>query len=247
MGVPFWAIEMAARFWQDAGGAEDAPRSLRRAIANALPLTVVLLPALRLAGIDVWLRSQRIVCRLDVHDRPLRACLVARYGQGIVFLDGADPDDEQRVSLAHEVAHFLKEYWTPRHRAAERLGPHVLEVLDGDRAPRHEERVQALLAQVPIGYHVHLLDRCPDGQYATPDIASAEYAADVLAYELLAPSSAVLDAVGALPTVQQREAASALLRDVYRLPAAAATRYAALLLHQEDHSGSFLRQLGLRP
>jgi len=57
----------------------------------------------------------------------------------------------------------------------------------------------------------------------------------------------VLDAVGALPTVQQREAASALLRDVYRLPAAAATRYAALLLPQEDHSGSFLRQLGLRP
>ena len=245
MGVPLWAIEIAARFWHDAGSEEGFPRNLRRAIANALPLTVVLLPKLRLAGIGTWLREQDIFCTLDVRDRPLRACLVARYGQGIVFLDGSDSDDEQRFSLAHEVAHFLKDYWRPRHDVADRLGPHVLEVLDGDRPARHEERVHALLSNLRIGYHVHLMDRTAEGRFADATIGAAERAADILAYELLAPSTVVLDEMEAYPPTTRREVTTDLLRSAYHLPDAAATSYASLLIPQADHTNSFVRRLGL--
>lgn len=245
MSVPFWAIEMAVAFWQDAGGEEGFPRSLRRSIANAVPLTVVLLPKLRLVDVGEWLREQDVFCQLDMHDRSLRACLVARYGQGIVFLDGSDPDDEQRFSLAHEVAHFLKEYWWPRRVVAESLGSQALEVLDGARPARHEERVHALLAHVSIGIHIHLMERNINGSYVSAVIDTAERDADILAYELLAPSSVVLGEIASYPPIDQREAVTDLLTSIYRLPAAVATSYASLLVQHEDRADSFLRRIGL--
>lgn len=247
MSVPLWAIEMAAAFWRDAGGEEDVPRGLRRPIAIALPLTVVSLPRLRLAGIDAWLRNQDIHCRLDVPDRPLRACLVAQHGQGFVFIDGTDAEDEQRFSLAHETAHFLREYQGRRQVAVGRLGPRILEVLDGDRPARPEERIDALLARVPIGLHVHLMDRADDGQYASAAIDAAERDADLLAYELLAPSGAVLGEVAPYPPAEQRAAATDRLVTTYRLPPRVARRYAAFLVPSTDRSDSFIRRLGLAP
>ncbi|HVA92674.1 MAG TPA: hypothetical protein VNL71_22870 [Chloroflexota bacterium] len=246
MGMPHWAVELAESFWENAGGAEPVPRDLRRAIANALPVTVVLLPRLRVVGIDAWLHEQAIHCQLGLRDRPLRACLVARYGQGIVFLDGADHDDEQRFSLAHEVAHFLRAYWQPRLVAAERLGPPVLEVLDGDRPARQEERIDALLARVPIGFHVHLMDRTAEGRFASPTIDDAERDADVLAYELLAPSAIVLAGGASRPPEDRRAAVAAELTQGYGLPARVAARYAAILVPRADRPDSLIHRLGLR-
>jgi hypothetical protein len=129
MSTPLWVSEAAATFWAVAGAEEAFPRDLRRPIANALPVAVVLLPKLRLSAVDKWLVRQGMTCGLSIRDRALRACLVARYGHGLVFIDGTDPSDEQRFSLAHELAHFIRDYWRPRALAVERLGAGVLEVL----------------------------------------------------------------------------------------------------------------------
>jgi len=105
--------EIAARadiFWQLAGDVEPFPRSLERAIAWALPLTLVKLPHLNIRNLRVWLDQFDIPCMFSHLDRDLRACLVAKLGRGIIFLDGSDPDDERRFSLAHEVAHFILDY-----------------------------------------------------------------------------------------------------------------------------------------
>src|SRR5215208_3765004 len=239
MSTPLWIGETAERFWTAAGKPEPFPRDLRIPIANSLPLAVVSMPALRLTGVDLWMRKQGVICGIGADDRMLRACLVTRYGQGIVFLDGSDPEDEQRFSLAHELAHFLRDYLTPRRLASERLGKEVLEVLDGDRPARHEERVHALLAQVQLGFHVHLMERSPDGNIVSDAIEKAERGADRLVLELLAPSAEVLQETRQYPPEKRREALIRSLVEVYGLPATLASYYALLLAPKPDKGGSF--------
>jgi hypothetical protein len=239
--TPLWVSEAAACFWAEAGGEEPFPRDLRRPIARALPLALVLLPRLRVSAVDAWLRRQGVTCDVGVRERWLRACLVARSRQGIVFVDGTDPADEQRYSLAHELAHFLRDYWLPRRRASQRLGPSVLEVFDGLRPPRPHERIDALLARVPIGFHVHLMERGADG-CADEAIEVAEEDADRLAFELLAPAGRLVDG--------DEMSAAALASELtgrYGLPEAAAGRYAALLARPARRDDSFVRRLGLVP
>ena len=223
MSVPLWAAELARAFWQEAGDAEPFPRGLRRPILRAFDLSVVPLPRLRLFGALEWLRRHEIEVPLAEADRPLRAGLVCALGAGFLFLDAEDDEAEQRFSLAHELAHFLRDYWRPRRLAAERLGVRILEVFDGRRPPDPTERLHALLRRTPLGFYVHLLRRDADGR---PDAAAAvaEKAADLLAWELLAPADVVLDGQGG-----GREALAARLRGVFGLPPAQAADYAAVL------------------
>ncbi|HEY7065730.1 MAG TPA: ImmA/IrrE family metallo-endopeptidase [Chloroflexota bacterium] len=247
MSTPFWVSEAAAEFWERAGSAEPFPRNLRTPIAYALPLSIVLLPRLRVAGLDAWLRRLSVPCGIAVGDRPLRACLVARYGQGFIFVDGTDPADEQRFSLAHEAAHFLRDYWQPRTIAADRLGPEIFAVLDGERPPRPAERVHAVLASVQLGYHVHFMERTADGHVASADVDRAEHDADRLAFELLAPADAVLAAAAAVPPAERHAAVTRLLHATYGLPTTPAAQYAALLAPAPPRADPFLRRLGLVP
>jgi hypothetical protein len=248
VSVPLWVGEAAAAFWERAGGEEPFPRNLRGPIAYALPLGVVLLPRLRVAGVDDWLAAQGLPCAVSVRDRPLRACLVARHGQGFVFVDGTDPDDEQRFSLAHELAHFLRDYAHPRDRAVARLGPDILAVLDGLRLPTHAERIDAVLASVPLGVHVHLMDRTPDGHPPGVREDAAERQADLLALELLAPRAAVEAALAPPgPHAADRRAIVACLTATFGLPAAIATAYAGTLAPAAPAPSPFLRRLGLAP
>jgi hypothetical protein len=237
MSVPLWVSELASGFWADAGAAEPFPRQLCLSARRALPVDVVCLPGLCVSGVLAWLRQRQIVLALAGPDRALRGCLVASKGYGVVFLDQLDGDEEQGFSLAHELAHFLRDYLRPRRRAAAQLGPQALEVFDGLRPPRPEERLHALLRAVPIGFHTHLMARdaagAPEGSEA-----ACERAADRLAYELLAPADAVRAAVGTEGT-----RATAVLREVFGLPAAQAVHYAALLFPPELPPDRLVRRL----
>jgi hypothetical protein len=253
MSTPLWVGELAEQFWATAGEPPPFPRDLQRAVALALPLAIVDLPRLRVAAIDTWLARNRSACRLGVGDRRLRACLVAHGGCGVVFLDGADPPAEHRFSLAHETAHFLVDYWQPRARAVARLGPPVLEVLDGRRAPAPTERIDAVLASVPLGAHVHLMDRTPDRHLASAREDAAERRADLLALEMLAPWAAVeaalaeaLDAAGRDGAAVRRVAVD-LLITIFGLPVAVATSYAPRFVPPEPTASPFLQRLGLAP
>ncbi len=217
MSAPLWATELADAFWADAGDPGPFPRDLRRPIAAALPVTVVDRPRLTVVGVVAWLERQGVAARVDEPDRPLRACLAAVAGVGVIFLDAADPADERRFSLGHELAHYLRDYWGPRRRASNLLGPAVLEVFDGRRPSSSEERLHALLRGVRVWFHTHLLARDTDPQAA---VTAAERDADRLAYELLAPAAAVRTGGGDLPD---------RLRSEFGLPPAHAARYAALL------------------
>src|SRR5437016_3332098 len=182
MSIPFWIVELASAFWETAAMHEPFPRSLRAPIARALPMILIGLPRLRLDDARAWLIDNRVASPCCTADRRLRACLVAWRGWGYVFLDGADAEDEQRFSLAHELAHFLKHYWQPRREAVRRLGKQILEVFDGRRPPTPAEQLHGLLSESALGFHVHLMERDADGRPATAVVRAAEDEADRLTF-----------------------------------------------------------------
>lgn len=146
-------------FWRSAGEQEEFPRSLERSLAFALPVALVKLPNLRLKNVEHWLKARSVPFSFSCESRAMRGCLVAFKGQGIVFIDGTDPQDEQRVSVAHEIAHFLLDYWIPRCRAANKHGPQILEAFDGLRPFTVNERLHSMLEGISTGVHTELLDR----------------------------------------------------------------------------------------
>ena len=240
-------VARAEKFWGRAGITEPYPRSLERAVAWALPLVVVKLPRLGLQELRDWLEERSIPYNLSLPDRRLRACLIARGGHGLIFLDGSDADDERRFSLAHELAHFILDYLEPREKVLEFLGDAGSEVLDGRRAPTTEERLRGVLQGVHLTTFLHLMERTPAGRVERLQILAAEDRADRLALELLAPKETVLarlaengvdwHSVSALTLVRQT------LRQEFGLPQTVADRYSQMLVMQQQQPASFRQWL----
>jgi hypothetical protein len=227
VNVPIWAADLASRFWIAAGRTESFPRKLRGAIAWALPdVTVVSLSDLRVAAVVRWLDARKVSCRIDAVDRPLHGMLATVGGCGFIFLDSEDGEDERRFTLAHELAHYLRDEWRHRERVRRHLGESGVAVLEGKRLPTDEERLLGALEGLPLDCRTHLLERLPDGRPTDAAVPIAERDADRLAFELLAPAAHVAQSsIAALPRTER----PAALRQRYGLPDWAAGRYAQLL------------------
>jgi hypothetical protein len=140
------------------------------------------------------------------------------------------------------LAHFLRDYWQPRRQACRRLGNQVLEIFDGRRKATAAERVDALLARAQVGFHVHLLER--DAALGlTIEVARAEEAADLLAYELLAPADMIEGSCRQWQRPIGQVELAELLRREFGLPLLPARAYAAVLLPAAP--ATLLQQLGL--
>lgn len=237
----------AERFWAQAGGRPAPPADMERAIAWALPIDVQDMAGLSVTGIAAWLTARGLPRPPLGPARRLRGCLIARRGQGLVFVDADDPPEERRFTLAHEAAHFLLDYQGKRERALARLGEAILPVLDGERPPTRQERLHAALADVPLGLHAHLMERRPDGVPCL-EAAEAECDADRLALELLAPEGEALALVratrGGSYTERAARAAESLAAR-FGLPAAVAEAYARGLLHRLTGGPSVVEWLGM--
>jgi hypothetical protein len=227
-------LKWAGRFWRLAGSMESYPRQLEIPVAWALPLAIVKLPVLGVAELLDWLAERRICLSSRISDRPLRACLVARAGRGVILLDGTDDADEQRLSLAHEVAHFLVDHLASREAVLSTLGPTTLEVLDGLRDPTPEERLRGVLRGVEVGVYAHLMARSTSGMVRSSEVLQREDIADRLALELLAPKRDVVAALESAGVDWKAEFAidqsAQLLMDRFGLPRGAAERYARAIV-----------------
>lgn len=218
-------------FWGLAGETEPFPRTLERSIALALPIAVVRLPRLYLNDIENWLNYRKISYSFNCQSRPLHGCLVAFGGTGIIFIDGSDPPDQLRFTLAHEVAHFLHDYWLIRSKAIHSFGVSIAEVMDGRRSPTIDERLHALLGKIPIGIQTNLLDRTANGNDLN-QTWKVENTADKLALALLAPPDEVLQRVNlqGMSFPQRRTSVKNLLVGSFGLPAEIAEAYSVDLL-----------------
>lgn len=233
---PVWVLDLAGRFWADAGGPPPFPRDLGPLAPFAVSLMVLERPGLRVKSVVDYLSPKGVPIRFGEPDRPLRAALYCWTGKGYVFLDPADPPAERRFSFAHELAHFLRDYAAPRRQVERALGPAALDVLDGIREPTADERLHAVLRTRPLTPHCHFMSRDPAGRPKGEDEQRAEADADRLAFELLAPAGCFRDATD--PAEVERR-----LTAEFGLPASVASGYARLLLPSPVSPGGLIARL----
>ncbi len=231
----------AAEFWADTDLADAFPRNIEQAIALKLPVTIVKLPIVTIRTIARWLRRHNRSPVFPSYGRDLMGCLYADGGHGFIFVCGADEPDEQRLTLAHDIAHFLVDYWWPRLLVIEAMGSSIVHVLDGHRSARPDERASAILARVRLGPHWHLLPRHDAGPDCDPHIACVEDRADDLGLELVAPRCHVLQMLRALPRRSKPEAACGALGEFFGVPAYV-FRSEVAAMHRE-HTPSFLEDV----
>jgi hypothetical protein len=219
--LPGWLGRAVDRFWGEEMAPHAFPRDLHLPILLNLPVAIVEIDALTVDSLGQWLQTHQLPALAAVADRPLRGCVAAYAGVGVLFVDRADEPNQRRLTLAHEVGHFVVDYLMPREDVARRR-PDLLTVLDGDRAPTDPERFDALIADVPLGFHTHLLERDTHGGHLASATAEVEDRAERLALELLAPLRSVLHET----TARTAPDSETDLRERFGLPVGAATRYA---------------------
>ena len=181
---------LAGRIWREIGYTPPHPRDLIRPMMETFDVAVILVPSLSVRLVNKWLTERGRQPLRNYRDRGLRACLLARRGSGLMFLDGAMDYDERRFAAAHELAHFSAHYLEPRRRAVARYGEKILPVLDGERPPTVDERVSQVIQQVPLGPFDDFLVRNNSGRPSAA-VVDMENEADLIAMELLAPCEEV--------------------------------------------------------
>ena len=240
---------MAELFWESAPHIKDQfPRDIESALAWATPLFIVRVPSLWVHDVEIYLQQRRLPTLSGAVDRPLHGCVFAVRGKGLVVVDGTDEPHELRFTIAHEVAHFLLDYQTPRLLALEKLGQRIEAVLDGQRPPTQEERVDGLLVNVSVGLYAHFMHR-DDAGFGGDKILEVESQADRLAFELVAPESEVLRVLPrgfADRTYRQRLATlRRLLMRRYGLPSEMAQKYATTICRSRFGGMSVREWLGV--
>lgn len=228
-------------FWNLAGEVEPFPRSLERAIALALPIAVIKMPHLALSSIETWLKFRQIEYSFNCSSRFVRGCLVCYGGKGFIFCDGADPSDEIRFTLAHEIGHFLADYWRPRQKVVNKFGEDILAVFDGIREPTITERIHSVFENTRIGIITNLMDR----QDTREMTWAVEDKADKIGFGLLSPASDVLGMMDFSETKysERHQSLSEILVNYYGLPVHAAKSYSSALLRSIGKGPSWAESL----
>lgn len=230
--LPVSVTEWAEWFWRRARMVEPFPRHLEEAISRALNIVLVKLSPLDLHTVYRWAEQNGIPIPLLLEsNRPLYACLLAQRGRGIIFQEGAVTASERRFSLAHELAHFLLDHLAPRFQAEQRLGKEIRPVLDGDRPPTSEQRLNAVLAGVPLGSRLTLMERDEHSLALYLSVLRAEDQADRLALELLAPAAEVSRLLNGQSARWSHDVVCACLVESFGLPDSVVGAYADYLIH----------------
>ena len=187
MSPPLGIVRLAREFWQQTGRVLQPQFDIENACSRALPLSIESLPDVTHHSIVHWLRDVNVEVPMPRVNRKLHGGIVACGGRGYIFVNEMDSPKERAFTIAHEIGHFLA---VPRNRVLERLGPGVLEVLDGLRQPTLDERAYAVLSGVSLPLYRHGSER--NGFWGCRSLkGSSEAQADQIAVELLAPESEV--------------------------------------------------------
>jgi Zn-dependent peptidase ImmA (M78 family) len=183
--------KIAAEFWRAAGGRwpYGCPINIASAVITALKVPVIPIHGLTFERADEFLGRIGGPQTAPGGGRRLHGMIVADQDTAIIFVDGDDVEEEQRATIAHETAHFIRHYSEPRQRARQLLGHSIDDVLNRRRHPTSAERFAAVMRGVPLGCF-----RCSEPYDRGSFIGSAseiEEEANAIALELLAPRAQV--------------------------------------------------------
>jgi hypothetical protein len=213
------------------------PRDLAEDIPLMLPLTVVPLPALTpRKGLEWLVSHKRAHGGLEGTNELKHGFTVAHAGMGVLFLNSTDPPDEQRFTLAHEVAHFVLDHLQPWRRALLARGESILPVLNGKQEPTVAEQLFSVFERIPYRTQSNFMDRNDKGKPRTGQVMESEQRADRLAFELLAPRQELLP----LLNHGGRKELEACLISRFGLPVKEARTYARWLLVERPSRRPFL-------
>jgi hypothetical protein len=235
-------------FWSHCRDDVKFPLPIERYVAKAFPVFIVRVPSLSVKVISEWLSKRASIFSTTAFsgpDRLLRGCLVAALGKAIIFVDGADPENEVRFSLAHEIAHFIVDYWLPRNAVLKRFGPNISEVADGRRDPTTSERLSALLGETNLSFYIDMLSRDTSASMVSADLDEIEERTDRIACEILAPLQTVLKYahVSGRTYRERSEAMKSVLTERFGLPASQAAHHSSRLLARIRRGPSWAEKL----
>ncbi|AHE55599.1 hypothetical protein NX02_19700 [Sphingomonas sanxanigenens DSM 19645 = NX02] len=205
------------------------PRDLAESAPLTLPVSIVIRANLTTADIAETLAVATGRAPAPLRNRRLRGCLVAHRGCGMIFLD-EDDAALVRFALAHELAHFAGHYLTRRELAIARLGPGIVDVLDGVRAPMAQERLAGILTGCPLGAFTDVMER-DDGVPLTAAAEIMEYEADEAAFLALAPIGIVIARTIERGNGVGRQAVTMTLIEAFGLSASDADRHAPRIVN----------------
>jgi hypothetical protein len=208
------------------------PRDLAESAPLTLPVSIIVRAGLTTADVAETLSMATARPRASLRERRLRGCLVAHRGFGMIFVD-EDDAALVRFAIAHELAHFAGHYLTRRELAIARLGPAIVDVLDGLRAPTAQERLAGILSGCPLGAFTDVMER-EEGVPLTAPAEIMEYEADEAAFLALAPIGVVI-----ARTIEQsgrvdRKAVTATLIEAFGLSPRDADRHAPRIVNAAD-------------
>lgn len=240
---------IADDFWRTAGGRTSLPFDIVGAVSLALPVDIVSLSNLSVRNIENWLAQRKIPINIGLEDRFLHGFILVSRGNGFIFVNGTDPEDERRYTIAHEVSHFLLDYRLPRENAVKKFGLGILEVIDGRREATILERIDGALYSVLTRPYTHLLEKVGDGSYQSRDVQRAENEADELAVELLAPRSEIIKNFypikARLSFISVKDQCYRELRYKYLIPKSVAEICSTRIAYNVTGGPSLLDQFGL--
>lgn len=228
--MAFDAVAVAARITAGADLVGSGfPRDLAAIAPLTMPVSIIVRPNLTTVDIADTLRIATGRSPRDLRKRRLRGCLVAHRGCGMIFLDEDDPASA-RFALAHELSHFAGHYLNRRETAIARLGPEVVDVLDGARAPTAQERLAGILSGCPLGAFTDVMER-EDGEPVSPAAEIMEFEADEAAFCALAPIGIVIARTMDLWGQVDRKAVVATLINTFGLSTSDADRHAPRIVN----------------
>jgi hypothetical protein len=176
------------------------PLDIENIVLNYSLLSVQAISALTVEGVQHWLQQRQCPMTIQYQgaDRNLYGCLVVdcASGHGYIFVERDCSESQRRFTIAHELAHYLRDYCASRERALNHWGEAIRPVLDGQRPATIEERLDAILQHVPLGIYQHLMLRDANRQIVRAETQDSEICADRIALELLAPHRQLLKAIG---------------------------------------------------